>query len=245
MTPTTVLAFHAEKLHDEEVWRRVKKIAVWMAQQGWYATFFVDPFRAQVAGRDIADRVQTLATLKHEIGQHTHLYAGTRIDMPDKMDDLSKVNILHCLRRDFATLCQIGVTPQGFTAGAWLVESTLPDRLIELGFVYDCSARLPTPTGISQSPYHRWLSSPQYHANATGRLLCLPTTCSLGEWFKWRYKRENVAPYQLVYLHDYDLLSLRNYVRLYTFLAMLKKSCVIAGKTLAEKGLQEEYKEHV
>ena len=235
MPPTTILAFHAEKLHDERVWRRVKKMAIWMAQRNWRATFFVYPFRAQVAGREIADRVQTLATLGHEIGQHTHFYADTRIDKPNKMDDLSEENVLHCVQRDFETLGQMGFTPQGFTSGAWLVESTLPEVLIDLGFVYDCSARLPTSTEISHSPYHRWLSSPQYHVNTTGRLLCLPTTCSLGEWFKWRHKKANAILYQLVYLHDYDLLTVRNYVLLYAFFTLLKKSVFISGRTLAEK----------
>src|SRR2546428_8026036 len=104
MAPATILAIHAEKLHDERVWRRVKKMAIWMAQRNWRATFFVYPFRAQVAGREIADRVQTLATLGHEIGQHTHFYADTRIDKPNKMDDVSEENVLHCVQRDFETL---------------------------------------------------------------------------------------------------------------------------------------------
>lgn len=41
-----------------------------------------------------------------------------------------------------------------------------------------------------------------------GQLLCLLTTCSLGEWFKWGRKvtAEGALLHQPVYLHDYDLL---------------------------------------
>lgn len=247
MSPTTILAFHAEQLHDNRVWHRVHNIAVWMAQHGWYATFFVYPFRSQVAGREIADRVQRLAALQHEIGQHTHFYLGTRIDKPHKANDLSEGNILHCVRRDYETLCQMGVRPQGFTAGAWLVDNVLPDILITLGFVYDCSARFPGPSACHDAPYHRWLRAPQHHVNATGRLLYLPTTHSLGMWWRQIYRREkpHTASYQLIYLHDYDLLSLRNYILLKAFLTISKNhDCVPAG-IMAKRLSQEEYKHHV
>ena len=80
MNFTSALAFHAEKLHDDRVWRRVQPVARWMSARGIRATFFVYPFRAQVANRDITQRVQALAALGHEIGQHTHFYDGTMID---------------------------------------------------------------------------------------------------------------------------------------------------------------------
>jgi len=48
-----MLVFHAEKLHDERVWRRIERVAHWLAVQGRQTTFFVYPFRAQVAGQDI------------------------------------------------------------------------------------------------------------------------------------------------------------------------------------------------
>jgi hypothetical protein len=60
------LAFNAEKLHDDQVWRRAERSARWMAWKDIKATFFIYPFRAQAAGRDITERVQKLASLGHE-----------------------------------------------------------------------------------------------------------------------------------------------------------------------------------
>jgi Polysaccharide deacetylase len=228
MTASTALAFHAEKLHDEGVWHRVERVARWMAKKGMRATFFVYPFRAQVAGCDITDRVQTLAALGHEIGQHTHFYAGAKIDKPEKTNDLSDANIIHCLHRDFETLQGMGLPPRGFTAGAWIVNETVWDTLVKLGFSYDCSAQFPKPREAITSPYHCWRRSPQFYTNVHGRILCLPTTCSLGEWFKWRRNLRSAAlnPYQLIYLHDYDLLSRSFYFLTWLLLATRRDTCV-------------------
>ena len=42
-TSFTTLAFHAEKLHQNRVWRQVEKAAHGLAQHGVCATFFVYP----------------------------------------------------------------------------------------------------------------------------------------------------------------------------------------------------------
>jgi hypothetical protein len=43
------------------------------------------------------------------------------------------------------------------------------------------------------------------------RLIRLPTACSLGEWFRLggRVWAEGVEPFQIVYLHDYNLKKAR------------------------------------
>ena len=242
MKSLRALAFHAENLHEDYVWRRVRRVARGMARRGLKASFFVYPFRAQVANGDITDRVQILAALGHEIGQHTHFYAGAKIDKPKKVNDLSEANIIHCLHRDFETLQQIGFLPKGFTAGAWLVNGMVLDTLVELGFAYDCSARFPNARGMVNSPYHRWLRSPQLYANAQDRLLCLPTVCSLGEWFKWgrQVSADGSVPYQLTYLHDYDLLSLRNYLLLWVFLNFTRGQCFVSAEMLADRIREKE-----
>jgi len=247
MNFTSVLAFHAEKLHDDRVWRRVQPVARWMSVRGITATFFVYPFRAQVANRDITQRVQALAALGHEIGQHTHFYAGTMIDKPGKVDDLSEANIVHCLNRDFETLRKSGFAPKGFTAGGWFVNATVLDRLVELGFVYDCSAQFPKPRGSHNSPYNRWLRSPEVHTNAHGGLICLPTTCSLGEWFKWgrKVRTEGKVSYQLIYLHDYDLLSFRNRLLLSCLFNISTRQALKPLATLAQENLFREEKDDV
>ncbi len=230
------LAFHTEKLHDDCVWHRVEAAARWLTRRRIGATFFVYPFRAETAGRDIRDRVQSLAALGHEIGQHTHFYAGARVAKHEKADDFSETNIVRCLRRDFETLQRIGCRPIGFTAGAWVVNKVVLNTLVELGFLYDCSARFPKPAGIVSTPYHRWLERPQQYANILGSLLCLPTTCSLGEWFRWGRKVEvgGAVPYQLVCLHDYDLLSYR-YLVPWHFLAVVKGKSFVSTGILARR----------
>lgn len=237
MNCTRVLAFHAEKLHDDRVWRQVEWVARWMSVREMKAIFFVYPFRAQVAKRDITERVQALAALGHEIGQHTHFYAGNKVDKPGKRDDLSEANISYCLHRDFRTLHQMGVPPKAFTAGSWFVNGTVWDTLVELGFAYDCSAQFPKPVEMPNSPYNCWLRSPQIYTNPQGGLICLPTTCSLGEWFKWGRKvsTEGKVQYQLICLHDYDLLSPRYYFLVWCFLLMARGKALKGLASLAEQ----------
>lgn len=230
------LAFHAEKLHEQRIWNKVKRVAEWMAEHNMKATFFVYPFRAVVAGKSLAERVQCLGSLGHEIAQHTHFYAGMEIAKHEKRDDLSTANVIHCLRRDFETLKEFGFPPKGFSAGSWLVNDAVLDELVELGFVYDCSAQFPRPKISSVDPNNRWLSAPQYYSNIHGRVLCLPTTCSLGEWFKWGHKvgRGSDQFYQIVYLHDYDLQSPKRGFLLFCFLRMIRWKVLGESVSVAE-----------
>lgn len=247
MSGPRVLAFHAEELHDSEVWGEVARAARWLARNGLKATFFVYPFRAQVAGKDITERVQELASLGHEIGQHTHFYSGKKVSKPDKIDDLSETNIVRCVTRDFETLQKMGFAPKGFTAGAWFVNRTVLDAVVELGFLYDCSAQFPKPKAMEESTHHSWLRCPESYTNAQGQVICLPTTCSLGEWFKWgRHVRTGGAlPYQLIYLHDYDLLSFRNRLLLSCFLRLAAKGTLKHLATLVQEQILKQDKDDV
>lgn len=224
----TTLAFHAEKLHQDRVWRRVESMALWLAKHGMRATFFVYPFPATVFGASIDGRVRALAALGHEIAQHSHFYAGRNIEKNNKADDLSKENVVRCVRRDFAALAAIGFPPRGFTAGSWFISDTVLDALVDLDFAYDCSAQFPKPNLSAPDPRTRWLRLPQTYRNDRGQLLCLPTTCSLGEWFKWGRKTsgEHAHFHKIVYLHDYDLLSRRRSIMLWFFLRLTQKEAL-------------------
>lgn len=120
------LAIHTEKIHDDRVWARLRRLLEVMRQRGHRATFFVYPFRAVVAGCEDAalKRVQALAEAGHEIAQHTHFYLGDRIDKPGKITDLSPENIRNCLERDYKWLARIK-PPYGFTSGGWAVTESL------------------------------------------------------------------------------------------------------------------------
>lgn len=207
--PPVVLAFHAEKLHEPKVWRNVSRVAQWLADRRQGVTFFVYPFPAAVSGTDISARIAWLGSLGHEIAQHTHFYAGAAIGKKEKVDDLSDANVAHCMERDFALLQRSGCTPRGFSAGAWFVTDAVFDTLVALDFSYDCSAQIPRPKTSLGSGYNRWLDRPGMYRNARGSLLCLPTTCSIGEWFKWGRgaMRDDDSCPRIVYLHDYDLLA--------------------------------------
>ena len=231
------LAFHAEKLHQNRVWQRVEKAAHGLSRHGICATFFVYPFPATVYGKSIDRRVRALAALGHEIAQHSHFYTGCNIDKTNKADDLSNENILHCVRRDFEALATIGEIPKGFTAGSWFVNDIVLDALVDLKFVYDCSAQFPKPKPATQDPRTQWLPSPQIYSNDRGRLIRLPTTCSLGEWFKWGRKTgiDHDHFHQVVYLHDYDLLSYRAHFMLFCFLRMIRRKALEPTSSAAEQ----------
>jgi hypothetical protein len=236
----TSLVFHAEKLYDDRIWRKVEKIALRMARMKEGGTFFVYPFRSYLAGKDISERVQCLAALGHEIGQHTHFYAGTQVDKPRKVDDLSPRNMSRCIRRDFEMLHHMNIPLKGFTSGAWVVDKVIWDTVIDLGFIYDCSTRFPKPGGITNSSHHRWLQAQQNYAGAKGSLLLIPTTCSLGEWFKWGHNMQNEihmkvgAFYQVIYLHDYDLLSFPHDLLLRVFLSLRGRRGLVTTRSLAD-----------
>jgi len=234
--------FHAEKLHADHVWREVENVAHRLAAHEVKATFFVYSFPAAVAAVDISARVQWLGSLGHEIAQHTHFYAGRRIRKNEKVDDFSDANVVHCLRRDFEALRQSGFSPKGFTAGSWYVNETVFSTLIGLGFDYDCSAQLLTRRGPGCSPHQRWLDTPQFFDTTSGRLLCLPTTCSLGQWFKSaaRFVREHQAAYQLIYLHDYDLLNVVERSMLRCFLKLTKGKTLVPSASIARHYLYPE-----
>jgi hypothetical protein len=237
-----VLVFHAEWLHADNIWRRVEWVASWLSLKGIRATFFVYPFRAQLAGKDIGNRVRALDVLGHEVGQHTHFYEGRRIEKPKKIIDLSELNIVHCLRRDFETLTQMGSLPKGFTSGSWAVDRRVLDVLADLRFDYDCSAQFPKPRELTEANYHSWRRSPYVHSNSRGQVLCLPTTCSLGEWFKWgRHVRTGgIIPYQLVYLHDYDLRSFRKRRLLSFFVKILGERALRPLTAIAQEYQRRE-----
>ena len=209
------LAFHTERLQDDRVWKRLLIILTIMRCLRSRATFFIYPFRALVAGRDISDRVKVLAVdYKQESGQHTHFYAGSSVNKLDKRNDLSPRNIQNCIERDFKWLSGIS-EPKGFSAGGWIVTEAVFRSLVNLGFDYDCSARVPSfDKGRETSPDLLWLPKTEERFIENRSLILVPTTHTLRQSLfreRRRYvplKRpfESSDQYQLVYLHDYDLL---------------------------------------
>ncbi len=233
----TLLVFHAEKLHEDPVWELVLPVARRLSEAGIRVTFFVFPFRADAVGADLAPRVRELDGLGHEIAQHTHFYAGTSFLTAQKADDLSDANVGACINRDFERLLRIGVEPCGFTAGAWQLPEAGLEALAALGFEYDCSTRHPHPTLDRSNRHHCWNTEAGLHGRDGARLVMLATTCSLGGWVKWGRRTTTIGPpnYQMVYLHDYDLLATRTRLLLACFLRLRRKRMTIAAGELARE----------
>ena len=203
------MSFHTEMLHDDEVWRHAKHAATSMSRQGVYASFFVYPYRAQMAGVDITSRVQEIAGLGHEIAQHTHFYGPVASKPPLLRNHLNDENVAKCIERDYETLTRMGTPPEGFVAGSWLVTPWVLETVCRLGFAYDCSARLSTwPTDKRERPYWQWADHPNWYPSSGESVVRIPTTCSLRQWFRWRGSGtiDGSTRYHLVCLHDSDLV---------------------------------------
>lgn len=235
----TLLVVHAERLDHDAVWARVQPIARALAEDQARVTFFVFPYRAEAAGADIGARVRELDRLGHEVAQHTHFYAGDSFLTDRKSDDLSDANVAACINRDSERLAAMGLEPRGFTAGAWQLPEAALQTLCELDFAYDCSARHPQPRDPEPNPHHRWLARVRTYDGGSGSLVLLPTSCSLGGWFKWGRRSLLTGPpgYQMVYLHDYDLLARRTRLLLAAFLGLRRGSLDVSAGELASEVL--------
>jgi peptidoglycan/xylan/chitin deacetylase (PgdA/CDA1 family) len=205
-------AVHTEMLHLGTVSERTLKLAQQMRKSGLTATFFVYPHRATVAGGSVRDQIQRLRDLGHEIGQHTHFYLGDRVEPHNKATDARFENAAVCIRRDYEFLQQLGITPRGFTSGGWIISEDIQRLLARMDFRYDCSVRatgVPPLPGMSNDRAPIEASIKWFEGK---RLVCLPTSSTLGQWVKrlGRVRIEGPVKYVLAYIHDYDLLQWKN-----------------------------------
>jgi peptidoglycan/xylan/chitin deacetylase (PgdA/CDA1 family) len=221
------LCLHTERLHDDHVWRRLQAALDELDRRHRRITFLVYPLRSVAAGRNIRERVTELAARGHEVGQHTHFYAGSVTERPHKRSDLSDRNVRECITRDFEWLGECGTVPQGFCAGNFMMTETAFETLAELGFLYDCSARLPWERSNFEAP-HPWLEKAEVREFGGRSLVLLPNTeyLTLPQFLHplRRRRKAGLADeqgfYQLVMNHDYDLLRWKVW---YGFLGQLRR----------------------
>jgi len=202
------LTVHAERLHETPVWHAVRRLAGRLERAGRQATFLVSPLRASVAGVDLGPRLREIAARGHEVGQHTHYYAlATGAGRPsfEKRTDASPENVRRCLDHDHARLLAAGIRPRGFVAGAWTIDDTAREWLVEHGFEYDLSFR----------SFRLGYDNPAAAAGdgcddpcVRGGLLALPTTATLASAVRRALARGERA-HEVIYVHDYDLTALR------------------------------------
>jgi len=201
------VSIHAERLERDDVWRRTDAFLRRLERTGARATVFVHPRSAIAAGAELGPRLGLLLDRGHEIGQHTHFYAEE--DGAGKpRTDLSKENVRRCLERDHRCLVDAGAEPRGFVAGAWAIVDGVVPWLREHGFSYDASVRafpLTYDPGAA-APGDGWTA-----AAIDDGIVRLPTTSPISSVLRGRTARAHVGEeeYELVYLHDYDLLRMR------------------------------------
>ncbi|MEW6106962.1 MAG: hypothetical protein AB1563_11475 [Bacillota bacterium] len=222
MNRLACLSIHTEKLHQDAVWQVVQQLAATCANDGAKLTFFVHPFWPEKARIDISERVHQLASLGHEIGQHTHFYdACTGVVPGHKTTDISPDNALHRLEEDYTWLERVGIRPAGFVSGGWAWPELLVPWLTDHGFAYDCTAR-------SYQPDQAYPFDPSPTMFAGG-LVEIPTTAPLRH-VALRVLRKRPPGlsvgglrYELVYCHDDDLLEWRKRLALRVAVAVFAR----------------------
>jgi hypothetical protein len=203
------LTVHAERLHEAPVWHAVQRLLGRLERAGGRATFLVSPLRASVAGVDLGPRLRELVRHGHEVGQHTHYYAlataahGVSFE---KRTDVSPENLRRCLDHDHGHLLAAGIRPRGFVAGAWAIHDVAQDWLVEHGFEYDLSFRS-FPLGYDSPAAARGDGCDRPFVRRG--LLEIPTTATLALAVRRALARHDL-PYEVVYVHDYDLTAARS-----------------------------------
>lgn len=194
--------------------------------------------RAVAAGKDVSARVREIAARGHEVGQHTHFYAGVAVERPHKRTDLSDRNVRECIERDRAWLAKCGVEPKGFCGGNFMMTEAAFEALAEAGFTYDCSARMTWERNNYEAP-HPWSDRAEVLRIGERSLVLLPNTeyLTLRQVLDPRRRNRstpllNGTSYQLVMNHDYDLLNWKVW---YGFRAQLRRKT--QTRTAAELAL--------
>lgn len=206
------LTVHAERLHEDAVWRALGRLLAVVERRSGAATFLVSPLRASVARVDLGPRLRELADRGHEIGQHTHYYALAEVTAGpvrfEKRTDVSPANVRRCLDHDHARLTAAGIRPRTFVAGAWESPPAAHAWLVEHHFRFDLTRRtfaLRYP-GRPPSP-----GTPGDPSILPGGLLDIPTNGTVLHALQRHALGTSPArPYAVWYVHDYDLHHLRH-----------------------------------
>ena len=221
------IAFHAERLHSDELWGRLTEIVNFLDVQTIKATFFsIAPlhrvYRWQPGfseGKWI-ERLNRLRQDGHPIEQHTHFYGKG-----EKKGDLSYDNLRKRLEEDRDWLEQHGFPIQGFVGGAWILNEEVFRLLIENGYRYDCTARSFELDYLQGRRDQLIASEPFKVLSGTNSLLEMPTTASVKNMLMSFLPFVSFKPYLvggedirfcILYLHDYDLakVTVRNALKM-------------------------------
>ncbi|MEA2581138.1 MAG: peptidoglycan-N-acetylglucosamine deacetylase [Actinomycetota bacterium] len=211
--------FHAERLERPDVWGRTRRVLDVLERKHIRATLFVHPFSALRSGADLSPAIAELLQRGHEVAQHTHFYAEPKQPDVKPESDFSAANVRRRLDQDLAELRRCGADPKGFVPGGWAMS---PDALAWLGehrFHYDAGVRnFPLRYASPAAEAGEGWSHPRREANG---VLLMPTTApvthaALGGM---NAARIDELLFDVVYLHDYDLLARKGPVAVRVLLA--------------------------
>lgn len=211
------LAFHAERLELDNVWSAVVDFLEKWNARGLGSTFFVHTLRARMAGKDIRPRLQWLVEHGVEIAQHTHFYDFFEANQfgVRKTTSLDPATVTHALTQDHEYLCSAGFDPSGFVAGGWALSPAATPWLVRAGFRYDCSLRsFDLPYLPKRDEHFGYFTG----VRCDSGLLRIPTTSDLTNHFRRLFRTSLIVEgfaYDIVYLHDTDLLDRRKRALLY------------------------------
>ena len=199
---------HAERLHDSQVWNRVRH-TLDASRMPW--TVFVEPLDARIRGIDLRPQLDWLAEHGHEVAMHVHhrpLHGEPgHTTGYEKRQATAGATVPRCMDEATEYLTRAGHVPVGFVAGTWLLLDSVFEWLACRGFRYDCTMRAYPHTEPDASDV-RSTTTPAI--TELKGVVEVPTTASLRQqtWAELRGRhRAGSAPYDLFYLHDYDLLD--------------------------------------
>ena len=190
------LSFHTERLHDDQLWEKIKNVvallekykirAVWFSINPTFAVYQQMGFNE----KKWRGRLRYLAQHGQIIEQHTHFYKTRKSDY-----DLSAAHVKKRLTEDRDWLEDQGYKIKGFVSGTWVINSDIVEALADLGYQYDCSARTFGLNYLKHRNNQMVINCPQKFNS----LWEIPTTTPVKKAFF------QFGDCQLIYLHDYDL----------------------------------------
>jgi hypothetical protein len=211
---------HAERLHDPEVWRRVRQ-TLDASRMPW--TVFVEPLDGRIRGIDLGPHLDWLATHGHEVALHVHhrrLHGepGNTTGYDKRMTREPDV-VRRCMDEAAGYLAAVGHVPVGFVSGTWLLLESVFQWLAGHDYRYDCTMRsyphsAAREEGEPDDPVGPLMATRVRGITELCGVLEVPTTASLRQQGRAELQGRlghatRTSEYDLFYLHDYDLLDAR------------------------------------
>lgn len=235
----TILSFavHTERLDYPPLWPYIRRLLRRLAKERKKITWFcIDPtarpYRALGYSRELWEkRLETIASSNQEIQQHTHLYLDRKGPYDCSLDNLEEK--IHCGK---AFLNRLGFRVTGFSSGAWFFNRHILSFLIKSKYSFDCSSRTAPPRGQAKHDIAK-LRSPRFFRD----LLELPTNTSIRRSLNPLLMPTKIGRlrYCLVYLHDYDLLSIKSRMILNLLLKKTSRENILSVGELREVAADE------